>query len=125
MYEGLGSDSAELAASIEGLGSVMTRTPGAYCFLAELDGNPIAEGMMIVCNGVALLGGTSTIPAARRQGAQLALMQARLELAAALGIDLAMLVAQPGSPSHRNAEREGFRPAYMQSKWQRNRAGNE
>jgi GNAT superfamily N-acetyltransferase len=122
MGEGVASESAEFTASMEDLGWVMTRAPGAHCFLAELEGEPIAEGIMIVRNGVALLGGASTIPAARRQGAQLALMQARLNLAAALGIDLAMLVAQPGSSSLRNAERQGFRPAYMRSKWQRSKA---
>ncbi len=29
-----------------------------------------------------------------------------------------MMVAQPGSGSHRNAERNGFRVAYTRTKWQ-------
>lgn len=30
---------------------------------------------------------------------------------------LAMMVAQPGSASQRNAERQGFRTAYTRTKW--------
>jgi hypothetical protein len=33
------------------------------------------------------------------------------------GCDLAMMVAQPGSDSQRNAERRGFRLAYTRTKW--------
>jgi GNAT superfamily N-acetyltransferase len=66
---------------------------------------------------VALLAGASTIPAARRQGAQLALLEARLRHAADEGCDLAMIGAQPGSASQRNAERHGFRIAYTRIKW--------
>jgi hypothetical protein len=33
------------------------------------------------------------------------------------GCDLAMMVAQPGSASQRNAERKGFRIAYTRTKW--------
>jgi hypothetical protein len=68
---------------------------------------------------VALFAGASTIPRARRQGAQLALLQARLAFAAERQVELAMIVAQPGSASQRNAERQGFRPVYTRSKWQR------
>lgn len=61
--------------------------------------------------------GACTIPEARRQGAQLALLQARLTFAAKPDIDLAMVVTAPGSASHRNAERQGFRPVYTRAKW--------
>ena len=47
------------------------------------------------------------------------LLQARLAFAAARGIELAMVVTAPGSASHRNAERSGFRPVYTRAKWQR------
>lgn len=116
--EGWSSEGAELAAIIEELGPVITRTRGVRCFLAELDGRPIAAGALNLSNGVALLAGASTIPSARRQGAQTALLEARLDFAAGLDIDLAMVVAHPASASQRNAERRGFRPAYVRSKWQ-------
>ena len=115
---GWSSESAQLGTFIEDLGAVMTRARGVHCFLAELDGEPIAAGTLNISNGVALLAGASTIPAARRRGAQRALLRARLDFAAARGIDLAMVVAQPGSASQRNARRQGFRPVYLRAKWQ-------
>jgi hypothetical protein len=121
--EGWSSESQELAAFVEGFGLIIGRTRGAHCFLAELDGDPIAAAALNVSNGVALLAGASTIPDARRQGAQLALLQARLAFAADRQIELAMVVTQPGSASQRNAERQGFRPVYTRSKWQLNRGG--
>ncbi|HEY7185656.1 MAG TPA: hypothetical protein VH436_03865, partial [Vicinamibacterales bacterium] len=63
------------------------------------------------------------IPAARRQGAQRELLRARLAFAAAGGIELAMVVTQPGSASQRTAERQGFRPVYTRVKWQRSLDG--
>lgn len=89
----------------------------ALGFLAELDNQPIATGMMSICDGVALLAGASTIPEARRQGAQNALLKGRLRYAAEHGCDIAMMAALPGSASQRNAERNGFRIAYTRMKW--------
>jgi hypothetical protein len=67
--------------------------------------------------GVALLAGASTIPGKRKLGAQLALLDVRLRAGAEQGCDLAMMCAQPGSASQRNAERHGFRIAYTRTKW--------
>lgn len=117
--QGWGSESAELGAFVESFGAIVTRARGVTCFLAELDGAPVAAAALNVNNGVALLAGATTIPAARRQGAQRALLQARLTFAAARNIPLAMVVTQPGSASQRNAERQGFRPVYTRAKWLR------
>ena len=65
------------------------------------------------------MAGASTIPSARKQGAQLALLNARLRFAAEHGADLAMVVTAPGSASQRNAERQGFFPVYTRAKWKR------
>jgi hypothetical protein len=119
MREGVGDEDAEVAASIEQLGVIIARTPGVDCFVAELAGEAVASGILAIQNGVALLGGASTIPTARRRGAQSVLLEARLALAARRGVELAMMVAAPGSTSQRNAERQGFRPVYVRSKWQR------
>jgi hypothetical protein len=119
MTEGLSSESPELVATVKDLAPIMAQSDGAHCFVAELEGKPVAAGILNLRNGIAVLGGASTIPTARRQGAQAALLQARLEYAAGLGVDLAMLVASPGTGSQRNAERQGFRPAYVRSKWVR------
>jgi len=85
--------------------------------LAEQDGKPIATAGLNIHNGVALFAGASTIPEARKQGAQRALLESRLRYAAESGCDLAMMCAEPGSSSQRNAERQGFRIAYTRVKW--------
>ena len=86
-------------------------------FIAELDRKPIATGALTIADGVGLLAGASTIPSARRQGAQFALLEERMRYAAAHGCTVAMMVANPGSGSQRNAERHGFRIAYTRTKW--------
>lgn len=90
---------------------------GFLAFLAELDGRPVAAGGLAIHGGVALLAGASTIPEWRHRGAQGALLESRLEYAAQAGCDLAMIGAEPGSASQRNAERQGFRIAYTRIKW--------
>jgi GNAT superfamily N-acetyltransferase len=116
------SESAELRVFLEGFGRAIASRPNSPCFVAELDGLPIGTGVLTVWNGVALLAGASTIPAYRRQGAQHALLDARLRFATEHGCDIAMMCAAPGSASQRNAERNGFRIAYTRVKWQLRRA---
>ena len=116
--QGWSSESPELAAVVEGFGQVIGRARGAHCFLAYHEGKPIAAASLVLNTDIALLAGASTIPESRKQGAQLALLEARLQFAAAEGATLAMMVALPGSGSQRNAERHGFRVAYTRTKWQ-------
>ena len=94
------------------LGRVIASSEGSLGFFAELDGEPVATGVLRCHEGVALFGGACTIPEARNHGAQRALLEARMNTAASDGCDLAMMCAQPGSASQRNAERQGFRIAY-------------
>jgi GNAT superfamily N-acetyltransferase len=115
--QGWASDAPELGAFLESLGAIIGRARNVTSFFAELDGAPIATAGLNINNGIALLAGAATIPSARKQGAQRALLQARLAFAAARGIDLAMIVTAPGSASQRNAERQGFRPVYTRAKW--------
>jgi Acetyltransferase (GNAT) domain len=91
--------------------------PDGPLFLAELDGRPIATAALAIHAGVAHFAGASTMPEGRRNGAQLALLDARMRHAAAHGCDLALMGAAPGSGSQRNAERHGFRIAYTRIKW--------
>lgn len=114
---GWAGESAELAAIVCDLARVIANCPCFYCFIAELDGWPIAAGAVAMDDGVALLAGSSTVPWRRRCGAQAALLEARLQFAASGGCDTAMMVAAPGSASQRNAERQGFRVAYTRTKW--------
>ncbi len=110
------SEFTEVADFLKELGQV-SAVSDSLSFIAELDGKPIATGSLVIADGVALLAGASTVPAARRQGAQLALLEGRLRYAAAQGCTIGMMVAQPGSGSQRNAERHGFRIAYTRTKW--------
>ncbi|HEX8128841.1 MAG TPA: GNAT family N-acetyltransferase [Pyrinomonadaceae bacterium] len=111
------SEFAEFADQIHQLSIIGAKRAGASSFLAELDGQPIATGGIGICDGVVLLAGASTVPEGRRQGAQLALLGSRLRFAAERGCDIAMMCAEPGSTSQRNAERHGFRIAYTRIKW--------
>ena len=110
------SESPEVQPFLEGLARLSLEC--ATCFVAEIGGTPIAAGAVFLHEGVGLLAGASTVPEGRRQGAQLALLDARLQFAVAKGCDLAMMCAAPGSASQRNAERNGFRIAYTRVKWQ-------
>lgn len=98
-------------------GRLMAHSEGFIGYFAERDGAPVATGVLRCHQGVALFGGAATIPSARGQGAQQALLAARMAAARAAGCDLAMMCAQPGSGSQRNAERNGFRIAYTRVKW--------
>ncbi len=111
------SEFAEVADFLRELNQVFAHSKGPT-FIAELQGKPIATGALTIAGDVALLAGASTVPSARRQGAQLALLEERLLYAATHGgCTVAMMVAQPGSGSQRNAERHGFRIAYTRTKW--------
>jgi hypothetical protein len=108
----------ELAPFMQELAAVNAmRQEHHVSFIAELDGRPVAAGGLALHDGVALLAGASTVPAARKRGAQLALLEARLRHAVERGCDIAMMGALPGSDSQRNAERQGFRIAYTRIKW--------
>jgi hypothetical protein len=111
------SESIEFADTILELMQISAKRSDGLAFLAELDGQPIAAGLMSISEGVALLAGATTIPESRKQGAQQALLDSRLHYAANHGCALAMMCAQPGSASQRNAERQGFRIAYTRIKW--------
>ena len=109
----------ELAPFLQELATVNRYRKNHVAFLVEIDGAAVAAGGLAINDGIALLAGASTIPSARRRGAQRALLEARLRYAAARGCDIAMMGASPGSDSQRNAERQGFRIAYTRLKWRR------
>lgn len=98
-------------------GPVSSARKQSVCFLAELDGKPGAAGVLCLHEGIALFGGSATVPELRRRGLQTALLHERMRYAFDHGCDIAMMAAQPGSDSQRNAERRGFRIAYTRTKW--------
>lgn len=99
------------------LGTVSAAREDTVCFIAELDGHPAAAGILCIHDGVALFAGAATVPEFRRRGLQSALLRERLRHARERGCDVAMIVAEPGSDSQRNAQRNRFEVAYTRTKW--------
>jgi GNAT superfamily N-acetyltransferase len=103
---------------LKDMSAVSTNRPDTVLFIADVEGTPAATAALNIHEGVALLAGAATLPELRRKGAQIALLDARLQYAAAHGCDLAMMGALPGSTSQKNAERNSFRIAYTRTKWE-------
>jgi GNAT superfamily N-acetyltransferase len=82
--------------------------PGVTALVARIDGKPVGAASVMVLGLTAVLGGAATLPAFRRRGVQRALIEARLAVAVHAGCTLAVVTADPGSSSGRNAERTGF-----------------
>jgi GNAT superfamily N-acetyltransferase len=99
------------------IGEISAAREQSLCFLAEVDDKPGAAGVLCVHDGVALFGGSATVPELRRRGLQAALLRERMRYALEHGCDVAMMAAEPGSNSQRNAERKGFQIAYTRTKW--------
>ena len=86
-------------------------------YLAWSGNDPVAAGALFIHGDVGWLGVASTLPAARRRGAQGALMARRLEAGWSLGCR--WFVTETGedtparpNPSFRNMMRDGFTVAY-------------
>ena len=116
--DGWSTEGEGLADFIFGFGQISANCKGGFPFLAELDDNPISAGMLFIYDDVAILAGASTVPKGRRNGSQMALLDARLKFATEKGCKIAIMGALPGSQSQRNAEKNGFRIAYTRTKWQ-------
>ena len=93
---------AAAAAAVDGDGFVLARD--------AVDGRPLGCASLTMRDGVATLGGMSTIPSERRRGVQAALIRHRLWLAAANDCRIATTTASPGGDSERNLRRNGFEP---------------
>jgi GNAT superfamily N-acetyltransferase len=107
----------ELRESMLQLSAISSGLKDGVCFLAEFDGEPGAAGVLFLHEGVALFGGSTTLPELRKRGLQSALLEERMRYAFDHGCHLAMMVAEAGSNSQRNAERKGLRIAYTRIKW--------
>lgn len=73
---------------------------------------PVGCASLTVREGVATLGGMSTLPEHRRNGVQSALIVHRLQLAREMGCDLAASSATPDGGSERNLIRHGFQRTF-------------
>lgn len=110
-------ETEEMAVHLRTIAEVAFANPSVVSFWVEREGRPIATGSLGIHEGVALLAGASTLAAERGRGAQKALLAARLFEAKKRGCDVALMAAEPGSVSQRNAEKNGFRVAYTRMKW--------
>jgi len=115
--EGWAHEHPELKDFVLQFGAISSARQQSFCFIAEVDGQPGAAGVLSIHEGVALFGGSATIPNLRRRGLQSALLEHRMDFAFDHGCDLAMMVAEVGSNSQRNTERKGFHIAYTRTKW--------
>jgi GNAT superfamily N-acetyltransferase len=118
--KGWAHEHPELLDFVRQAGLISAAREESPCFLAELDGQPGAAGALSIHDGVALFAGAATVPEMRNRGLQAALLRERMRYAFERGCDLAMMVAEAGSNSQRNAERQGFRIAYTRMKWRFN-----
>lgn len=100
------------------------RKRGYYCteqfqtFVAKAaEGTVCGWSTMFVNGGTAYFGNSFTLPQFRRSGAHRALLAARLNAAAELGLDVAYTDVEHGSQSHHNCEQAGFRPLTVNTIW--------
>lgn len=98
---------------------VFFRQANCTCFAAVNDGEPAGGGAVFIQDGVAELGGASTLPRHRNLGIQTALLRRRLSFGVSKGCDLAMVTTLPGTTSQRNVQRQGFQIAYARTKFTR------
>lgn len=103
----------ELRGVLEGFFRMSTGTP----FIADYEGKLVGGGLLMVHRRVGALCAAAVLPAARNRGVHHALLETRLAAARALRCETAMVVAQPGTSSHRNAERAGFTVSYPRAKY--------
>lgn len=93
---------ARAAFEIDGDGMVIAYDAG--------NGRPVGCASLTRRDGVASLGGMSTIPAERRRGVQAALVRHRIDVALDSGCDVVTVTASTGGASERNLTRLGFEP---------------
>jgi GNAT superfamily N-acetyltransferase len=85
---------------------------GSTRYLAYWSGHPVGMASLALRNGIALFGGSGTLPAFRGRGVQKALVQTRLTAARAAGCNLAVVTTGPGTRSQENVLRRGFALLY-------------
>jgi GNAT superfamily N-acetyltransferase len=110
-HSGAGGDWAEP----DGISFMLVRTvqkASTHCFLAWMDGQPVAAGALDMHDGVASFIAGRTLPEYRGRGLQTALLRQRLRFAKAAGCDLALTHSRPGTTSQRNILRLGFQLVY-------------
>ena len=89
------------------------------CYVALNGKNYAGGGSLFFSNGLAFLGGASTLKEFRNQEIQSDLIKARLNKAKSLNYKYAVIVTQPGTISQHNAQKFGFQIFYSRNKFQK------
>lgn len=124
----VGPEAADVVAAVAGEGfgldlpawwAAPLGAPG-WTQVVAYDGEiPVATGGLHVQDGRGWVGAATTVPAARRRGAQTALLGERLRRAAEQGARSASVKVEPRSGSYRNLLRAGFRDIHGLTQWSR------
>lgn len=104
---------AELPEVLEG----MFRMSTAVAFAATYQGELVGGGVLTLHRRIAALCASAVLPEARGRGVHAALIAVRLQAARTARAQSAMIVAEPGSSSYRNAERAAFTAAYPRARY--------
>ncbi len=91
--------------------------PDAHGFLAEIDDQPVATGLLSITDNIGYFGHASTKPEFRGRGCQTALINTRMAFAASLGCSHVVTFAVPDTSSERNVQRCGFDIAHRLEVW--------
>jgi GNAT superfamily N-acetyltransferase len=107
------ADGRPLSAFDIDVARVVARLPGTELFVGhDRSGAVVAGGALQVTGDAAYLFSDATLPEARGQGLQGALLAARMAWARERGARVATVQTDPTGPSRRNVERAGFTIAY-------------
>jgi N-acetylglutamate synthase-like GNAT family acetyltransferase len=95
------------------------RSPRLRRYLAYLDGRPAGAAALYTTGQRCYLAGAATLPGMRGQGCQSALIQRRLQDAAAMSGQSVVVTTAFGSPSQTNLQRLGFALVHTRALWRR------
>ena len=96
---------------------ILYHRPGWKFYVAYVDQQPAAAGVMHMHNSIASFTFAATLPEYRRLGLQSLLLKHRIAEAAKHGCRLAVSQCAFLSPSHRNMERVGMKMGYVRTTW--------
>jgi hypothetical protein len=96
---------------------VLVEQPPFHCYLAYVDDEPAALGILHVANGIGSMANGLTVPAMRGRGCQTALLYHRFRAAALAGCSLMVSQCRPGVTSQNNQLRVGFHIAGSKAWW--------
>jgi hypothetical protein len=97
--------------------SMLVGQPHFRCYVAYVDGEAAALGVLHVANGVGSMATGLTLPRFRSKGCQTALLYRRIQDAALAGCDLLVSQCLPGASSQTNQLRVGMRVAGTKVWW--------